>query len=82
MIRLKLVTQIRDKQPSDQHEYVRRSRKPHLLVQVRTGNFFIDDELLRERGITDFSVYAHDASRPGSIGHGPEDLELDLFLDE
>src|SRR5699024_11000241 len=47
-----------------------------------TGNFFIDDELLRERGITDFSVYAHDASRSGSIGHGPDDLELDLFLDE
>ena len=74
-------------------ELMARSRTPQIVADAAwavltsdprqvTGNFFIDDELLRERGITDFSVYAHDASRPGSIGHGPEDLELDLFLDE
>lgn len=29
-----------------------------------TGNFFIDEEVLREEGITDFSGYAVDPSRP------------------
>lgn len=37
-----------------------------------TGNFFIDDEVLIEAGITDHSVY----------GPPIEDLELDIFLDE
>ena len=36
-----------------------------------TGNFFIDDDVLTEEGVTDFSVYG-----------GPlEELELDIFLD-
>lgn len=70
-----------------------RSRKPEIMAEAAwtiltadprevTGNFFIDDEVLQARGITDLSVYAHDPSRPGSVGHGPDDLELDLFLDE
>lgn len=70
-----------------------RSRKPEIMAEAAwviltsgprevTGNFFIDDEVLAGAGVTDFSVYAHDPSRAGSVGHGPDDLELDLFLDE
>ena len=70
-----------------------RSRKPEIMAEAAwailtsdprkvTGNFFIDDEVLQAQGVTDFSVYAHDPSRSGSVGHGPDDLELDLFLDE
>ncbi|MCU4298522.1 NAD(P)-dependent oxidoreductase [Brevibacterium permense] len=70
-----------------------RSRKPEIMAEAAwviltsdprevTGNFFIDDDVLRGAGVTDFSIYAHDPSRVGSIGHGPDDLELDLFLDE
>jgi citronellol/citronellal dehydrogenase len=29
-----------------------------------TGNFFIDEEVLRETGVTDFSIYAHDPNAP------------------
>lgn len=70
-----------------------RSRKPEIMAEAAwmiltgdprevTGNFFIDEDVLRGQGVTDFSVYAYDASRPGSVGHGPDDLELDFFLDE
>lgn len=70
-----------------------RSRKPEIMAEAAwailtsdprkvTGKFFIDDEVLQAQGVTDFSVYAHDPSRSGSVGHGPDDLELDLFLDE
>ncbi|WP_166828225.1 SDR family oxidoreductase [Brevibacterium limosum] len=70
-----------------------RSRKPEIMAEAAwailtsdprevTGSFFIDDEVLQARGVTDLSVYAYDPSRPGSVGHGPDDLELDLFLDE
>lgn len=70
-----------------------RSRKPEIMAEAAwailtsdprkvTGNFFIDDEVLQAQGVTDFSVYAHDPSRSSSVGHGPDDLELDLFLDE
>lgn len=70
-----------------------RSRKPEIIAEAAwviltsgprevTGNFFIDDEVLAAQGVTDLSAYAHDASKPGSVGHGPNDLELDLFLDE
>ncbi|MDY0021284.1 SDR family oxidoreductase [Arenimonas caeni] len=38
-----------------------------------TGNFLIDETLLRERGVTDFSGYAVDPSQP---------LLPDLFLDD
>ena len=51
------------------------SRKPEIMadaahaVLVRkasetTGNFFIDEIVLREAGVTDFDVYAHDPSAP------------------
>lgn len=70
-----------------------RSRKPEIMAEAAwtiltgdprevTGNFFIDEDVLRGQGVTDFSDYAYDASRPGSVGHGPDDLELDFFLDE
>ena len=70
-----------------------RSRKPEIMAEAAwviltsgprevTGNFFIDDEVLAAQGVTDLSAYAHDASKPGSVGHGPNDLGLDLFLDE
>lgn len=74
-------------------ELMARSRKPEIMAEAAwviltsgprevTGNFFIDDEVLAAQGVTDLSAYAHDASKSGSVGHGPNDLELDLFLDE
>lgn len=38
-----------------------------------SGNFFIDEDVLREEGVSDFSSYAVDAGKP---------LLTDLFLDE
>jgi citronellol/citronellal dehydrogenase len=60
-----------------------RSRRPeivadaahHILTRparATTGNFFIDDEVLAEAGVTDLSPYAYGADA---------DLQLDLFLD-
>ena len=51
------------------------SRSPDMLADAAyaifnrpsretTGNFFIDEEVLREEGITDFSAYAPDAKGP------------------
>jgi citronellol/citronellal dehydrogenase len=40
-------------------------------ARATTGNFFIDDEVLREEGVSDFERYAVDASKP---------LLMDLFL--
>ncbi len=37
-----------------------------------SGNFFIDEDVLREEGCTDFSAYAVDPQQP---------LAPDLFLD-
>ena len=37
-----------------------------------TGNFFIDEDVLRGEGITDFSGYR--------LGDREEDLDLDFFL--
>ncbi|EFV90529.1 dehydrogenase of unknown specificity, short-chain alcohol dehydrogenase like protein [Dietzia cinnamea P4] len=63
-------------------EMVARSRTPEIMADAAhavltrdprecTGNFFIDDDVLTEEGVTDFSVYG-----------GPlEKLELDIFLD-
>lgn len=63
-------------------EMVARSRTPEIMAEAAhavltrdprecTGNFFIDDDVLTEEGVTDFSVYG-----------GPlEELELDIFLD-
>lgn len=73
-------------------EMIARSRTPEIMSDAAwsiltrdprevTGNFFIDDEVLAGEGITDLSVYAHDESKSGTVGHGPDDLELDLFLD-
>jgi citronellol/citronellal dehydrogenase len=38
-----------------------------------TGNFFIDEEVLREEGVADFSAY--------NVTQGTTSLESDLFLD-
>jgi citronellol/citronellal dehydrogenase len=49
----------------------RMSRMPEIVADAAyailnrdpktcTGNFFIDEEVLREEGVTDFSVYAHE----------------------
>jgi citronellol/citronellal dehydrogenase len=38
-----------------------------------TGRFFVDEDVLREAGVTDFSVYRSDPS-------SREDLLDDLFL--
>lgn len=64
-------------------ETVARSRTPQIMADAAhailtrdpatcTGNFFIDDEVLAESGVTDLSVY----------GPPAEDLQLDIFLDE
>lgn len=63
-------------------EMVARSRSPEIMADAAhailtrdprecTGNFFIDDEVLAEEGITDLSAY----------GGGQDELELDIFLD-
>ncbi|WP_229874502.1 SDR family oxidoreductase [Amycolatopsis deserti] len=60
-----------------------RSRSPRIMADAAhailtrdarscTGNFYLDDAVLEQEGITDFSRYA--------LGPG-EDLEPDLFLD-
>lgn len=60
------------------------TRDPHTA----SGNFFVDEEVLREEGITDFSVYRYGSAPHGaegsgaSIRSGEDVLELDLFLDE
>ncbi|XP_060864155.1 hydroxysteroid dehydrogenase-like protein 2 [Metopolophium dirhodum] len=44
-------------------------------VQNCTGQFLVDDEVLRQEGITDFDQYASDPTYKG-------DLMMDFFLDE
>lgn len=39
-----------------------------------TGNFFVDETLLRQQGVTDFDQYA--------VVPGSKDFMLDFFLDE
>ncbi len=64
-------------------EVVRRSRKPEIMADAAhviltrsgreyTGNFAIDEEVLRSAGVTDFGHYA---MTPG------EELQPDFFLD-
>lgn len=64
-------------------EAMNRSRTPEIMADAAheiltrdphacTGNFFIDEDVLSEAGVTDFSVYG------GTDG----ELDLDLFLDE
>jgi citronellol/citronellal dehydrogenase len=63
---------------------LRRCRKPEIMADAAhailardaracTGNFFIDDEVLREAGVTDFSPYRHE-------GVNEADLMPDFFL--
>jgi citronellol/citronellal dehydrogenase len=63
---------------------VLRSRTPHIMadaahaILVRdsrscTGNFFIDDEVLTEAGVTDLDQYR--------VAPGDEALDADLFID-
>lgn len=63
-------------------QMVARSRTPEIMADAAweiltrdpsecTGNFFIDDEVLAEAGVTDLSTY----------GGPAEELELDLFLE-
>ncbi len=65
-------------------EAMRRSRKPEILADAAyeiftrpsreaTGNFYIDDEVLAEAGITDLSHYAY--------VEGAE-FQRDIFLDD
>jgi citronellol/citronellal dehydrogenase len=55
------------------HEMMRHSRKPEIYADAAcavlcrdarscTGNFFVDEDVLREEGVTDFSRYAVDPS--------------------
>jgi citronellol/citronellal dehydrogenase len=64
-------------------EAMRRSRSPEIMADAAgailarpsreaTGNFYIDDEVLGEEGITDLSPYGPTDSA---------DLQLDIFLD-
>jgi citronellol/citronellal dehydrogenase len=62
---------------------VQRSRKPEIVADAVyaivskpaatcTGNFFIDEQVLQQEGITDFTPYAVNPSNP---------LQADLFID-
>jgi citronellol/citronellal dehydrogenase len=65
-------------------EMLQRTRKPEIVADAAhtiltraargcTGNFFIDDEVLRDAGVTDFSVYRHE-------GVSEDALMPDFFL--
>jgi citronellol/citronellal dehydrogenase len=65
-------------------EAMARSRKPEIMGDAAyaifnrpsrecTGNFFIDDEVLAEEGVTDLSEYGY--------GGAETDLQKDLFVD-
>jgi citronellol/citronellal dehydrogenase len=65
-------------------EMLQRTRKPDIVADAAhvilarnaracTGNFFIDDEVLREAGVTDFSIYRHE-------GVSEDALMPDFFL--
>ena len=63
-----------------------KSRRPEIMADAAhavltrpsreaTGNFYIDDEVLAEEGITDLSAYGY--------GDSPDsELQIDIFLDE
>lgn len=66
-------------------ESLRRSRKPEIMAdaalavlnrdsRVCTGNFFVDEDVLKEEGVNDFSCYQLDPSLP------QEELIPDFFL--
>ena len=61
---------------------VRKARTPQIMADAAhailcrdsrscTGNFYLDEDVLREEGVTDFSQYRHGRE---------EDLDLDFFL--
>ena len=65
------------------HHAAENCRKPEIMADAahviltrdsrgRTGNFYIDDEVLRQAGVTDFEQYAVAPGKP---------LLPDLFLD-
>ncbi|WP_430397752.1 SDR family oxidoreductase [Ferrovibrio sp.] len=65
-------------------DFRRRCRKPEILADAAhailtrdskscTGNFFIDDDVLREAGVTDFAIYRHE-------GVAEKDLIPDFFV--
>jgi citronellol/citronellal dehydrogenase len=65
-------------------EALARTRRPEIMAdaayailttrsRARTGQLLIDDDVLREAGITDFSRYAYSGR--------DEDLDGDFFLD-
>jgi citronellol/citronellal dehydrogenase len=65
-------------------ESMARSRKPEIMADAAaaifarpsreaTGNFYIDDEVLAEEGVTDLSQYGY--------GGDEAELQLDVFLD-
>ncbi|MBD0286610.1 MAG: NAD(P)-dependent oxidoreductase [Flavisolibacter sp.] len=65
-------------------EMMQRSRKPEIVADaayaiikkasaVCTGNFFIDEDVLRHEGVTDFEKYAVNSQ---------QELMTDIFLDE
>ena len=56
----------------------RLARKPEIVADAAieilqrpardcTGNFFIDEEVLREAGVSDFSIYANDPASPPQV---------------
>ncbi|XP_017774616.1 PREDICTED: hydroxysteroid dehydrogenase-like protein 2 isoform X2 [Nicrophorus vespilloides] len=62
------------------------TRKPEIMADAAyvilsqdprkvTGNFFIDEQILKEHGVTDFDQYANDPSQR-------ENMMIDFFLDE
>jgi len=62
---------------------MRGSRKPEIMsdaahaiflsdARTNTGRFLIDDDVLAEAGVKDFSAYRHDPSAP---------LFIDIFVD-
>jgi citronellol/citronellal dehydrogenase len=62
---------------------VHKARTPQIMADAAhailtrdsracTGNFFLDEDILREEGVTDFSAYR--------FGGSEEDLDLDFFL--
>jgi len=64
-------------------EAMRRSRSPQIMADAAaailarpsreaTGNFYLDDEVLAEEGVTDLSAYSHGDA---------DELQLDIFLD-
>jgi citronellol/citronellal dehydrogenase len=64
-------------------DMIRRSRTPDIMGDAAfyilrrdsrkcTGNFFVDENVLLEEGISDFAAYAVDPS---------QDLQMDLFVE-